>query len=58
MIKNIIKILDLMTISLEVSKINRNAILLYESIGFKKNGIRKEYYSDGSDAILYKLDLL
>ncbi|MAV64205.1 MAG: ribosomal-protein-alanine N-acetyltransferase [Candidatus Marinimicrobia bacterium] len=58
MIKNCIDVIDLDSMVLEVSEFNESAILLYEGIGFKKNGLRKKYYSDGSDAILYKMDLL
>lgn len=39
-------------IYLEVSKNNIYAIKLYESIGFKKINIRKNYYKDNSDAII------
>ena len=47
----------LMDANLEVSKLNSKAILLYKKLGFKENGVRKKYYSDGSDAILYKMDI-
>lgn len=39
-------------ISLEVKADNKSAIALYESLGFKQVAIRKNYYQDGSDAIL------
>lgn len=39
-------------IYLEVSENNIYAIKLYESIGFKKINIRKNYYKDNSDAII------
>ena len=57
MINNIISKLILKNVFLEVSKLNSNAILLYENLGFKKQGIREKYYSDSSDAILYRMEL-
>ena len=57
LLDNIIKNLDVENIFLEVSKINVKAISLYEKMGFKKNGIRKNYYSNNTDAILYKMEL-
>ena len=39
-------------ISLEVRVSNENAINFYTKRGFKKTSIRKEYYSNGEDAIL------
>ena len=57
MIGDIILKLILKNIFLEVSKLNSRAILLYEKIGFKKNGVRKKYYNDNSDAILYKMEI-
>ncbi len=38
-------------ITLEVSMLNKNAINLYEKLGFKKIAVRKNYYKD-SDGIL------
>lgn len=43
-------------VTLEVNIENKNAIKFYESFGFKKEHIRKNYYKD-SDAYLMKLDL-
>lgn len=40
---------------LEVSEENKPAIQLYLKAGFKKVGLRKQYYQDGSDAILMSL---
>jgi len=37
---------------LEVRVSNEAAIALYSSLGFKAEGIRKKYYSNGEDAIL------
>ena len=38
-------------VTLEVKKDNKNAIMLYNSLGFKEVAVRKGYYS-GVDAIL------
>lgn len=43
------------SILLEVSNNNSNAIKLYKNCGFSEIGIRKNYYSDSSDAIIMKL---
>ena len=37
---------------LEVRSSNSGAIALYEKVGFRKTGLRKNYYRDGEDAIL------
>ena len=42
-------------IFLEVKRGNFSAIRLYSNLGFKKIHIRKKYYSDGSDAIVMRL---
>lgn len=42
---------------LEVRPDNRPAIALYESLGFAPNGRRRAYYRDGSDALVYALEL-
>jgi ribosomal-protein-alanine N-acetyltransferase len=42
---------------LEVRPDNTPAIALYESLGFAPNGRRRAYYRDGSDALVYALDL-
>lgn len=55
MLKSIInsyKQLGVESISLEVRVTNQRAISLYEKNGFKKAYIRKQYYHDGTDAIL------
>ena len=44
-------------IFLEVSSNNIPAQQCYQSLGFIPVGVRKEYYSEGNDAILYNLDL-
>ena len=56
LLNNIIK-LKADNIYLEVSRVNKKAIALYEKMGFKEDGIRKNYYSDNTDAILYKMEL-
>lgn len=57
LLNNIIEKLNLENIYLEVSRINQKAISLYEKMGFKENGIRENYYSNNTDAILYKMEL-
>jgi len=57
MIDNIIFNINIKNIFLEVSRLNKEAIKLYEKLGFKKNGLRKKYYYDGSDAILYQMEV-
>ncbi len=43
---------------LEVRSSNTAAIKLYEGLGFKKQGIRKKYYSDNNeDALVYVIEL-
>lgn len=42
---------------LEVHEKNSNARALYEKLNFKQVGLRKRYYSDQGDAILYSLKL-
>tara|TARA_B100000212_G_scaffold313810_1_gene266952 strand:- start:1265 stop:1705 length:441 start_codon:yes stop_codon:yes gene_type:complete len=43
---------------LEVSITNNEAIGFYKYLGFETIGIRKNYYRDGSDAILMKKKML
>tara|TARA_Y100001970_G_C14066222_1_gene766827 strand:- start:410 stop:832 length:423 start_codon:yes stop_codon:yes gene_type:complete len=57
MIDNIIFNTQIKNIYLEVSRLNCKAINLYEKIGFVQNGLRKKYYNNGSDAILYKMEI-
>lgn len=47
---------DIKTIFLEVNSKNLPALKLYENIGFKKIGIRKDYYKN-SDGINMKIEL-
>ncbi|HYO12326.1 MAG TPA: ribosomal protein S18-alanine N-acetyltransferase [Thermoanaerobaculia bacterium] len=42
---------------LEVRANNEGAISLYEAIGFHRAGRRRGYYRDGTDALIYGLDL-
>ncbi|MCX7756930.1 MAG: ribosomal protein S18-alanine N-acetyltransferase [candidate division WOR-3 bacterium] len=42
---------------LEVRKSNFGAQKFYEKLGFKQYYLRPRYYSNGEDAIVYKLDL-
>ena len=44
------------SVILEVRESNRPALRLYESIGFKPEGRRKNYYQDpAEDALLYRI---
>lgn len=52
-----LKSISVKKIMLEVSNINTTAIALYESIGFKKIFVRPNYYHDGSDAIIYEMNI-
>ena len=46
------------SVTLEVRESNRPAILLYENIGFKREGRRKDYYRDPTeDALLYRIKI-
>ena len=47
---------DIKTIFLEVNSKNLPALKLYENIGFKKIGVRKNYYKN-SDGINMKIEL-
>ena len=57
MIDNIIFSPKIKNIYLEVSRLNNEAINLYERIGFSQNGLRKKYYNNGADAVLYKMEI-
>ncbi|MBX7149771.1 ribosomal protein S18-alanine N-acetyltransferase [bacterium] len=42
-------------IFLELRASNLKALWLYQRAGFKQDGVRKKYYSDGEDALLMSL---
>jgi [ribosomal protein S18]-alanine N-acetyltransferase len=42
---------------LEVRSDNQGAIALYEASGWQRFGLRKGYYQDGGDALLYRRQL-
>lgn len=42
---------------LEVSSLNKNAISFYEYHGFKLINVRKNYYADGSNGLIYRWEL-
>ena len=52
-----IKSVDIKHVYLDVRENNVAAIKLYSSSGFKIDSIRKNYYSDGENAILMSRDL-
>ncbi|RVT96727.1 GNAT family N-acetyltransferase [Rhodovarius crocodyli] len=45
------------TIFLEVASNNTGALHLYRTSGFEAQGLRRHYYSDGSDALVLSLSL-
>lgn len=45
------------TLFLEVNKENMPALKLYEMLGFETYGSRKDYYGQGQDALLLKIEL-
>ena len=53
-ILNICKEKEINTIHLEVNEENFSAISLYQKLGFKECGRRKQYYDNTYDAILMK----
>lgn len=53
LIKELINLSDNKSITLEVAEDNYAALALYDSLGFKKVGIRKNYYKD-TDAYIMK----
>lgn len=42
---------------LEVNRINETALTLYHRSGFKEISVRKNYYSDGNDAVIMQLKI-
>ena len=60
LLKNFIQIAEehnVSCIQLEVNEKNEYAIKLYKDIGFKEVGLRKKYYMNKFDAILFTLEL-
>lgn len=61
LLSNLIKLTenekDITSITLEVNSNNIPAQKLYEKFGFKVVGIRKKYYNNLDDAIIYTKDL-
>jgi ribosomal-protein-alanine acetyltransferase len=49
--------LDIQVCFLEVRVDNKGAIHLYESLGFSCTGMRRGYYRDGTDALIFVLGL-
>lgn len=45
------------TVFLEVSASNKPAIHLYEKIGFNQYNLRRNYYGEGDDAVLFKYSI-
>ena len=48
---------NITSITLEVNSTNIPAQKLYEKFGFKRVGLRKKYYNNTDDAIIYTKDL-
>jgi [ribosomal protein S18]-alanine N-acetyltransferase len=49
--------LGVRTAHLEVRCDNEAAIHIYETSGWRRHGVRRRYYRDGTDALIYRLDL-
>ncbi len=49
--------LGVTAVTLEVRRSNNAAQQLYIGMGFEQVGVRKKYYDDGEDALLYELTL-
>lgn len=52
-----LKTCGIVTVFLEVESDNTNAIALYEKAGFTRYNLRKDYYGEGRDAMLYRRSL-
>lgn len=48
---------DIKHLTLEVDVLNVRAISMYESFGFKTEGVRKRYYNNRDDALIMWLDV-
>ena len=57
-VKNRLQSQNIQRIYLEVSEKNKPAQQLYESMGFQKKGLRRDYYAKGEHAFLYHLNLV
>ena len=57
-VKNCLQSQNIQQIYLEVSGENKLAQQLYESMGFQKEGLRRDYYAKGEHAFLYHLNLV
>ena len=44
-------------VTLEVRRTNTAAQQLYHNMGFKQVGVRRKYYDDGEDALLFELQI-
>ncbi len=50
------KFFGIQAATLEVKESNKRAQILYENIGFKLKGYRKNFYKDGSTALIFSLN--
>ena len=57
-VKNHLQSQNIQRIYLEVSEKNKSTQQLYESMGFQKEGLRRDYYAKGEHAFLYHLNLV
>ena len=57
MLTELLKTLQVNAITLEVRESNVPAIALYEKYGFEAVHIRKNYYKNGEDALLMRLEM-
>ena len=57
-VKNRLQSQNIQRIYLEVSEKNKSTQQLYESMGFQKEGLRRDYYAKGEHAFLYHLNLV
>ena len=57
-VKNRLQSQNIQRIYPEVSWKNKPTQKLYESMGFQKEGLRRDYYAKGEPAFLYHLNLV